>query len=65
MALARVCDRCGKTSTKYFYIISTEKYSFIKITGRNYTEGSNKHRYELCPECMDKFKNFIQLDKEE
>ena len=65
MALARVCDRCGKTTTKYFYGISVEKYSFRKCKCKDYIDCSDKRCYELCSECMDKFKKFIQLDKEE
>lgn len=65
MALARVCDRCGKTATKYFYGISVEKYSFKKIGHKDCINGSDRRCYELCPECMDTFKIFIQLDKEE
>lgn len=64
MALARICDKCGKTAPKYFYGISVKKYSFNKYEREDYIACLDKSYYELCPECMDRFKNFIQLDKE-
>ena len=65
MAVARVCDICGKTTTKYFYSISVEKCLFFKHDRENCIDYSDKSNYELCPECMNKFKNFIVSNKKE
>ena len=68
MSLARVCDRCGKTATEYFYSISSkkcsfEKWSFGKFNCEDDISYSDKNYYELCSECMDKFKNFISYSQ--
>ena len=55
-----VCDFCGKEEN--FQV----PYSFPYNTGWRVVsidEASDNKRYELCPDCIEKMKNFIQDSK--
>lgn len=50
MATVVQCDRCGK--------IYEKKYLNIKIVEER-TSGTLLNRYDLCPDCVDRFHEFL------
>lgn len=55
MAKARVCDRCGVTVTDYFYDFTIYKDNIQPNNNR-----SSIQSYELCSDCMNELKTFIE-----
>lgn len=51
MATVNKCDRCGK-------IYEKDEYSNIKIVEER-TSGTLLNRYDLCPDCVDRFHEFL------
>lgn len=51
MATVKKCDRCGK-------IYEKEKYSDIEIVEAR-TSGAILNRYDICPDCVDRFHEFL------
>ena len=51
MATVKKCDRCGK-------IYEKDEYSNIGIVEKR-TSGAILNRYDICPDCVDCFHEFI------
>ena len=61
-AIAMKCDRCGKFCEYYTeHITSKETNEANEFTLINmYDMYSDRKAYDLCPECMRKFKKFLE-----
>lgn len=60
MALAKRCDRCGKF---YEYYITTDKVNAVglfKISQNGNIWAPDKSGYDLCPECLREFEDFMK-----
>lgn len=57
------CDRC-----KEIYELYSDEYACNQVaigSSDNYDEFDNGEVYDLCPECLEKFKIFIKCGKSE
>ena len=60
MAMAKICDRCGKYY-RHYSEVNKSLYNGIRKT-KTCQNGSLDYVGEiidLCPECMDEFNNFM------
>ena len=64
--LAKKCDRCGKLYEHYGDIDGYGKCNAVKLVylQANAIEQSCTDAMDLCPECMEEFKNFIKIKLE-
>lgn len=60
MALAKICDRCGKYY-RYYPEGNKERYNVIRKCkiGKDGGLLYSSDIIDLCPECMDEFNNFM------
>lgn len=65
--LAKKCDRCGKLYEHYDDIDGYGKCNAVKLVylRANGMVHSGTDAMDLCPECMEDFKNFMKAKIEE
>lgn len=65
--LAKKCDRCGKLYEYYRNIDGYGKCNGVKLVylQANGIERCCANAMDLCPECMEEFKNFMTPKMEE
>lgn len=61
--LAKKCDRCGKLYEHYSDIDGYSKRNAVKLVylQANGIERCCANTMDLCPECMEEFKNFMKI----
>lgn len=61
--LAKKCDRCGKLYEHYRELDEYGKYNAVKLIylQANGIERTCASSMDICPECMEKFKNFMKI----
>lgn len=65
MSLANKCDRCGKLYE--YYLIGDDqpgRYNAVRVVrmSRSGEPLAQRDAWDLCPECMDELKKFMQGD---
>lgn len=67
MALARKCDRCKKLfEPKLSSNGHTSAYHNIRVTVETHDKILEKvYHHDLCPECYEEFRKWMEMEKEE
>lgn len=63
MAIARKCDRCGKLYEYYPKGNRVDHNGVQRIYRHKYGSLGNEETYDLCPECMTAFDEFMSKGK--